>query len=97
MQGRDPGAGERRMVMELLFNIVAFLFWPILIIGLIAFWIRRRRTGRFAQFEQVLSEMSDLLQQVLQRMQAVERGAPLLWDYVRTLMDDAVHKGFLLP
>jgi hypothetical protein len=30
-------------------------------------------------------------------MQAVERGAPLLWDYVRTLMDDAVHKGFLLP
>ena len=36
-------------------------------------------------------------QQVLQRMQAVERGAPLLWDYVRTLIDDAVHKGFLLP
>jgi hypothetical protein len=36
-------------------------------------------------------------QQVLRRMQAVERGAPLLWDYVRTLIDDAVHKGFLLP
>jgi putative hydrolase of HD superfamily len=36
-------------------------------------------------------------QQVLGRMQAVERGAPLLWDYVRTLMDDAVHKGFLMP
>jgi putative hydrolase of HD superfamily len=36
-------------------------------------------------------------QQVLRRMQAVERGAPLLWNYVRTLMDDAVRRGFLLP
>jgi hypothetical protein len=27
----------------------------------------------------------------------VERGAPLLWDYVRTLIDDAVLKGYLLP
>jgi hypothetical protein len=60
------------MVMELLFEIIAFLFWPILIIGLIAFWIRRRRTGRFEQFEQVLSELSDLLQQVLQRIREVE-------------------------
>lgn len=35
--------------------------------------------------------------QVLRRMQPVERGAPLLWDYVRTLIDDAVLKGYLLP
>lgn len=36
-------------------------------------------------------------QQVIQRMQPMERGAPLLWDYVRTLIDDAVQKGFLAP
>jgi putative hydrolase of HD superfamily len=36
-------------------------------------------------------------QQVLRRMQAVEHGAPLVWDYLRTLVDDAVHKGYLLP
>ncbi|MBS1239189.1 MAG: phosphohydrolase [Deltaproteobacteria bacterium] len=35
--------------------------------------------------------------QVIRRMQPVERGAPLLWDYVRTLIDDAVLKGYLLP
>jgi len=35
--------------------------------------------------------------QVIRRMQPVERGAPLLWDYVRTLIDDAVFKGYLLP
>jgi putative hydrolase of HD superfamily len=35
--------------------------------------------------------------QVFQRMQPVRSGAPLLWDYVRRLIDDAVHKGFLLP
>jgi len=35
--------------------------------------------------------------QVVRRMQPVERGAPLLWDYVRTLIDDAVQKGFLSP
>lgn len=35
--------------------------------------------------------------QVVRRMQPVEHGAPLLWDYVRTLIDDAVLKGFLLP
>jgi putative hydrolase of HD superfamily len=33
--------------------------------------------------------------QVVRRMQPVERGAPVLWDYVRTLIDDAVQKGFL--
>jgi len=36
-------------------------------------------------------------QQVVRRMQPVERGAPLLWDYVRTLIDDSVQKGYLLP
>lgn len=35
--------------------------------------------------------------QVLRRMQPVERGAPLLWDYVCTLIDDSVQKGYLLP
>ena len=35
--------------------------------------------------------------QVILRMQPVERGAPLLWNYVRTLVDDAVQRGFLLP
>jgi putative hydrolases of HD superfamily len=35
--------------------------------------------------------------QVIQRMQPVESGAPRLWEYVQTLMDDAVQKGFLLP
>ena len=35
--------------------------------------------------------------QVVRRMQPVERGAPLVWDYVRTLIDDAVARGFLLP
>jgi putative hydrolases of HD superfamily len=35
--------------------------------------------------------------QVLRRMQPVERGAPLLWDYVCTLIDDAVQKGYLAP
>jgi putative hydrolase of HD superfamily len=33
--------------------------------------------------------------QVLSRMQPVEEGAPALWDYVTTLIDDAVAKGFL--
>jgi putative hydrolase of HD superfamily len=33
--------------------------------------------------------------QVLRRMQPVARGAPLLWDYVRTLIEDAVLKGYL--
>lgn len=33
--------------------------------------------------------------QVLERMQPVARGAPLLWEYVRTLIDDAVRKGYL--
>jgi putative hydrolase of HD superfamily len=35
--------------------------------------------------------------QVLKRMQPLESGAPPLWDYVRTLIDAAVAKGFLLP
>lgn len=35
--------------------------------------------------------------QVIERMQPVGKGAPLLWDYVCTLIDDAVQKGFLLP
>jgi putative hydrolase of HD superfamily len=35
--------------------------------------------------------------QVIRRMQPVERGAPLLWDYVSTLIKDAVAKGYLLP
>jgi hypothetical protein len=30
-------------------------------------------------------------------MQPVARGAPLLWEYVRTLIDDAVRKGYLAP
>ncbi len=33
--------------------------------------------------------------QVLSRMQPVEEGASLLWDYVTSLIDDAVEKGFL--
>jgi putative hydrolase of HD superfamily len=33
--------------------------------------------------------------QVLSRMQPVEEGASLLWDYVTALIDDAVEKGFL--
>jgi putative hydrolase of HD superfamily len=33
--------------------------------------------------------------QVLARMQPVASGAPLLWDYVRTLIDAAVEKGYL--
>ena len=33
--------------------------------------------------------------QVLARMQPVEEGASLLWDYVTALIDDAVEKGFL--
>ena len=33
--------------------------------------------------------------QVLSRMQPVEEGAPLLWDYVMALIDDAVAKGYL--
>ncbi len=35
--------------------------------------------------------------QVVRRMQPVERGAPLLWHYVRTLIEDAVQKGYLAP
>jgi len=35
--------------------------------------------------------------QVIRRMQPVGRGAPLLWDYVRTLIGDAVARGYLLP
>ena len=35
--------------------------------------------------------------QVVARMQPVERGAPLLWQYVLTLIDDAVARGYLLP
>jgi hypothetical protein len=30
-------------------------------------------------------------------MQPLENGVPLLWDYVRRLIDDAVGKGYLLP
>ena len=33
--------------------------------------------------------------QVIERMQPVERGAPLLWEYVLHLIDDAVRKGYL--
>jgi putative hydrolase of HD superfamily len=33
--------------------------------------------------------------QVLSRMQPVDEGASFLWDYVVTLIDDAVEKGFL--
>jgi putative hydrolase of HD superfamily len=33
--------------------------------------------------------------QVLSRMQPVEEGAPALWDYVTSLIEDAVEKGFL--
>jgi putative hydrolase of HD superfamily len=33
--------------------------------------------------------------QVLERMRPVADGAPLLWEYVRTLIDDAVAKGYL--
>ena len=33
--------------------------------------------------------------QVLSRMQPVEEGAPALWDYVTSLIDDAVAKGYL--
>jgi putative hydrolase of HD superfamily len=35
--------------------------------------------------------------QVVARMQPVERGAPLLWRTVSTLIDDAVGRGYLLP
>jgi putative hydrolase of HD superfamily len=35
--------------------------------------------------------------QVIDRMQPVERGAPLLWEYVGRLIDDAVQKGYLAP
>jgi putative hydrolase of HD superfamily len=35
--------------------------------------------------------------QVVRRMEPVERGAPLLWLYVRALIDDAVQKGYLAP
>lgn len=35
--------------------------------------------------------------QVMARMRPVERGAPLLWQYVQTLIDDAVNRGYLLP
>jgi hypothetical protein len=34
--------------------------------------------------------------QVLERMRPVADGAPLLWEYVRTLIDDAVAKGYLV-
>ncbi|MBN2241959.1 MAG: HD domain-containing protein [Acidobacteria bacterium] len=34
-------------------------------------------------------------QQVLERMRPVAEGAPLLWDYIRTLVEDAVAKGYL--
>jgi putative hydrolase of HD superfamily len=33
--------------------------------------------------------------QVLSRMQPVEEGAPALWNYVTSLIDDAVEKGYL--
>jgi putative hydrolase of HD superfamily len=33
--------------------------------------------------------------QVKSRMQPVDDGAPILWEYVRSLIDDAVKKGFL--
>jgi putative hydrolases of HD superfamily len=35
--------------------------------------------------------------QVIRRMQPVEHGAPLLWEFVCALIDDAVHKEYLLP
>jgi putative hydrolase of HD superfamily len=35
--------------------------------------------------------------QVQQRMQPVQAGAPRIWDFVETLIDDAVARGFLLP
>ena len=34
--------------------------------------------------------------QVKARMQPVHKGAPLLWNYVSTLIEDAVDKGYLL-
>lgn len=35
--------------------------------------------------------------QVIDRNQHVERGAPALWGYIRSLIDDAVLKGYLNP
>jgi putative hydrolase of HD superfamily len=35
--------------------------------------------------------------QVIQRMQPLEGGAPQLWEFVRALIEDAVHKGYLQP
>lgn len=35
--------------------------------------------------------------QVVDRMQPVDAGVAVLWEYVRTLMDDAVGKEFLAP
>jgi putative hydrolase of HD superfamily len=35
--------------------------------------------------------------QVEERMRPVERGAPLLWDCVRSVIDAAVRRGYLLP
>jgi putative hydrolases of HD superfamily len=35
--------------------------------------------------------------QIIRRMQPVERGAPLLWEFVRALIAAAVLKGYLQP
>jgi len=35
--------------------------------------------------------------QVIDRNQHIERGAPALWGYIRSLIDDAVVKGYLNP
>ena len=44
---------------------------------------------------QTLQENDIKSDQVKVRMQPVDEGAPILWEYVRSLIDDAVKKGFL--
>ena len=61
------------MILEALFAIVSFLFWPAVILGVIVFFVRRSRRGTpGVPLEQTLSEISALLADVRHRLRDLE-------------------------
>jgi hypothetical protein len=61
------------MIIEALFTIVSMLFWPLLLVGLIVYFVRRKRGGQVGpELEQTLAEISALLGDVRRRLRDLE-------------------------
>jgi len=59
------------MLIDALFSVIAFLFWPALIIGLI--WLFRRQRGRqLDELRQAQAELQDTLQRTTRRLGELE-------------------------